>query len=185
MWWMLAGVAIQAAQGIGAAKGQAALDKIQNKQVEAYNKAVALQTARSFNEIAIQKTVLADQTAQALSAVDVQGLQLKAQRGLQAAGTDTMGASVEQNLADVDQKVADAKYLLTYNEEISDMSLNAAIQQAADTGSFSVRTEKPTTNTWGTALGNAAANFAMMAFENKARTGNFSGYTVSRNQGVT
>ena len=181
---MLAGVALQAAQGIGAAKGQAALDKISNERTRAYNKAVAVQTAKSFNEIAIQKSVLADQTAQAYVATEQQGQQVKSARGLQSAGTDTMGASVDQNLLDVDQKVADAKYTIGYNEQISDDSLNAAIQQAADTGSFSIRAEKPITNSWGAALGNAAASLAMYAFENKARTGSFTGKTVSRNQGI-
>lgn len=187
MWWMLAGVAIQAAQSIGAAKGQAKLDKIENQRIEAYNKQVSLQRAKSFNEIAIQKAVLADQTAQAYVATQQQGQQVKSARGLQSAGTDTMGASVDQNLADVDMKVADAQYTIGYNAQITDDSLNAAIQAAGDNSVFSMRSEKhvaSTANIWGSALGNAAASIAMSAAENKARTGSFTGKTVSRNQGI-
>ncbi|BEQ12900.1 putative internal virion protein A [Pseudomonas phage Ep4] len=184
MFWMLAGVALQAAQAIGAANTQKTLDKIENKRTKEYNKLVRTQAAKSFNEIAVQKSVLSAQTAQALTSVDSQGLQLKAQRGLQAAGTDTMGASVEQNLADVDMKVADAKYLLQYNEQISDLSLNAAVDQVADSATGATRIAKPVLNTWGAALGSVAGNFAVSAFENKAKTGSFMGNTASRNQGL-
>lgn len=184
MIWMLAAVALQAAQSVSASRQQAALDKVANERTKAFNKATAVQTAKSFNEIAIQKSVLAAQTANALVATDIQGQQVKSARGLQAAGTDTMGASVEQNLLDVDQKVADAKYQIGYNEQISALSLDAATDQVADTGSFSLRAEKPLLNTWGAALGNAAASGAMVLFENKAKTGTFTGKTVSRNQGI-
>jgi hypothetical protein len=185
MWWMLAGVALQAVQGIQAAKDAKVVTKAKNKQIEAYNKTVGAQTAKSFNEIALQKTYLADQTALAIDATQRQGAQLKSARGLQAAGTDTMGASVDQSLLDVDQKVSQAQSVLTYNEAVSDASLNAQAQNVADSGSFSQRPEQALSNSWAPALGNAMASLGMSLFENKAKTGSFSGATkTSRQQGI-
>ena len=185
MIWMLAAVAIQAAQGLQAAKDAKVLTKVKNKQIEAYNKSIGQQTAKSFNEIALQKAYLADQTALALNATQRQGAQLKAARGLQAAGTDTLGASVDQALLDVDQKVDEAQSVLKYNETVSDASLNAQAQNVADSGSFSQRAESPVTNAWAPALGNALANLGMSLFENKAKTGSFSGATQTEQQLIT
>jgi hypothetical protein len=182
MIWMLAGAAFSAAQQLGAARAQPYLEKAENERIAAYNKAVATQSAKAFNEIALQKTVLADQTAQALDATQRQGLQVKAQRGLQAAGTDTMGASVDQNLLDIDQKVDNAKVVLTYNENISDASLNAQAQQVADSGAGSLRAERPVSNNWGAALGNAMATVGVALFENKTRYGTYSGATPTSRQ---
>lgn len=183
MIWMLAAVALQVVQGIQASKDAKVATKAKNKQIEAYNNTVGAQTAKSFNEIALQKAYLADQTALALDATQRQGMQLKAARGLQAAGTDTMGASVDQALLDVDAQVDNAQSVLRYNEAVSDASLNAQAQQVADTGSFSQRPQEAIGNSWGPALGNAMANIGMSLFENKAKTGSFTGRT-SRQQGI-
>jgi hypothetical protein len=183
MWWMLASAGLQAAVQLGAASGQRAIDKVNNRAIEAYNKQVAAQAAKSFNELAIQKTALSDQLTVARAATEREGLQVKSARGLQAAGTDTMGASVDQALTDVDMKIAEAQATLLYNGELSDMSLNAQASQVADTAGSSLRAKKAITNNWSAVLGQAVASFGMQLFENKARTGDFSGRT-SRNQGI-
>lgn len=192
MWWTLAGPALMAAQQLGAARAQPYLDKVENERIRAYNKAVALQTAKSFNEIAVQKTVLADQVSSALVTVQRRGQEVRSQRAGQAAATDTMGTSVEQNLLDVDRQVDEAKASLTYNENISDSSLNAQAQAVADGAAFSLRAEKPVMNQWGAALGQAAATIGVAMLENKANSGSFFGkggwngtVKTGRNQGLT
>lgn len=185
MWWMLAGVALQAVQKIGANKAQAVLDKANNKRMEAYNKTVALQAAKSFNEINLQKTALTSQVQQALASTYQQGEVEKSQRGVLAAATDTMGASVEQGLLDVDLKVDQAKEALMYNASLSDASLNAQAMNVADGSGFSLKAEKPVVgNNWGAAIGEAMAEVGMSMFENKMKTGSFTGAKTSRNQGL-
>lgn len=181
MIWMLAGAALSAVSQLGAARGQAAIDKVNNKAIEAYNKNVAAQAAKSFNEIALQKTALSAQLASAQYATQREGMEIKSARGLQAAGTDTMGASVDQALLDVDMKVADAQAQLLYNGELTDASLNAQAANVADSAGFSLRTPKAISNNWGAALGQAVASFGMSLFERQAARGEVGG-KVSRNQ---
>lgn len=183
MWWMLAGAVIQANQAIGAAKVAKIDAKTQRMQVEAYNKSVATQSAKSFNQINIQKAALTAQVQEALYSTKQQGLVVQSQRGLQAAGTDTMGASVEQNLLDIDIKVDQAQNALLYNANLSDESLNAQAQAVADGVQF--RQAPPAVgNQWGAILGQTMASVGTALFENKSRTGTFFGSRTSRNQGV-
>jgi len=186
MWWMLAGAALQAGQQIGAARAQPAVDKAENEKIRAYNKAVATQAAKSFNQINVQKATLTAQVQQAIASTYAQGAVEKSQRGLTSAATDTMGASVEQGILDVDQKVDQAKSAMLYNANISDMTLNAQAESVADGSSFSLKAEKPVFNEWGAALGGAMATFGMAMLENKANTGSFTGGSpkTGRNQGL-
>lgn len=185
MWWMLAEAALKGVQAIGAQKAQRVVDKANNKRIEAYNKTVALQAAKSFNEISVQKAILTNQVQQALASTYQQAQVEKSNRGLQAAATDTMGASVDQNLLDVDLKVDEAKQALLYNANISDMSLNAQAMNVADSAGFSLKAKTPVTeNNWSAALGGAMAEFGMSLLENKVKTGSFSGQTTGRNQGA-
>lgn len=180
MIWMLAPAALSAVTQLGAARGQDAIDKVNNRAVEAYNKQVTAQAAKSFNEIALQKTALSAQIATARYALEREGQQVKSARGLQAAGTDTMGASVDQALLDVDMKVAEAQEQLLYNGTMADASLNAQAESVSDSAGFSLRAQTATPNRWSAALGQIAVDFGMRMFENKARTGTFTG----RNSGL-
>lgn len=183
MWWMLIGAAIQANQAIGAMKVAKIDAETQRMQVNAYNKAVATQSAKSFNQINLQKAALTAQVQEALYSTKQQALVAQSDRGLQAAGTDTMGASVEQNLLDVDIKVDQAQNALLYNAQLSDMSLNAQAEAVADGVQF--RPPPPQVgNTWGAALGQTMAQVGVSLFENKAKTGTFFGSRTSRNQGI-
>lgn len=179
MIWMLAGAALSAATQLGAAKTNAAIAKANNRAIDAYNKQVAAQAAKSFNEIALQKSALSAQIVSARVAVEREGMQVKSARGLQAAGTDTMGASVDQGLLDVDMKIAEAQEQLLYNGTLSEESLNAQAESVADNAAFSLRTKTPVQNNWSSILGQTVASFGMSLFENNARTGNFSGRITS------
>lgn len=183
MWWMLAGAAIQAVQGIGAAKVAKIDQKTQARQVEAYNKSVATQAAKSFNQINLQKASLTAQVQEALYSTKQQGLVAQSERGLQAAATDTMGASVEQNLLDVDMKVEQAQAALQYNAHLSDVSLNAQAEAVADGVQFKAPPPE-ILNSWGSQLGQAMANVGVSLFENKADTGSYFGTKTGRNQGL-
>jgi hypothetical protein len=180
---MLIGAAIQANQAIGAAKVAKIEAKTQKMQVDAYNKAVANQAAKSFNQINLQKASLTAQVQEALYTVEQQGLVAKSQRGLQAAGTDTYGASVEQNLLDVDLKVDQAQNALEYNATLTDMSLDAQAQAVADGVMFRPNTGQ-VQNSWSAALGGVMASVGVSLFENKAKTGTFFGSRTGRNQGI-
>lgn len=184
MWWMLIGAAIQANQAIGAAKVDKINAKTQQMAVDAYNKSVATQSAKSFNQINLQKATLTAQVQEALYSTKQQGLVLQSERGLQAAASDTMGASVEQNLLDVDLKVDQAQTALLYNANLSDESLNAQAEAVADGVQF--RTPPPDhLNQWGAILGKTMASVGVGFFENKAQTGSFFGSRTSRNQGIS
>lgn len=183
MWWMMAGAALQAGQMLGAARAQPYLDKVENERIRAYNKQVALQTAKSFNEISIQKSVLSSQVAEALVSTQRQGQQLRAARAGQAAGTDTLGASVDQNLLDVDQKVDQAKSALLYNENLTDMSLNAQAQSVADSAAGGLRAERAVSNQWGAALGQAVASIGVSLLESQANSPSAFGRGGSRGTG--
>jgi hypothetical protein len=183
MWWMLAGAAIQGVQQIGAAKIGKIDTKTKNMQIDAYNKSVATQAAKSFNQINLQKASLTAQVQQALYQTQQQGLVVQSERGLQAAATDTYGASVEQNLLDVDMKVDQAQAALRYNASLSDQSLNAQAEAVADGVLFKPPAPE-VLNNWGAALGQTMAQVGVSLFENKANTGSFFGTRTSRNQGV-
>lgn len=183
MWWMLAGAAIQGVQQIGAAKVAKIDTKTKNMQIDAYNKQVATQAAKSFNQINLQKASLTAQVQQALYTTKQQGLVAQSERGLQAAATDTYGASVEQNLLDVDIKVDQAEQALQYNARLSDESLNAQAEAVADGVLFKPQAPE-VLNNWGAALGQTMAQVGVALFENKAATGSFFGTRTSRNQGL-
>lgn len=181
MIWLLASAAFSAVKAIGAAKAEKAQAKATNQQIEAYNKATAAAAAKSFNELNVQKAVLADQTEQALFSVRRQGQQLKAERGLQAAASDTLGASVDQALLDADQQVDAASQVLLYNAQISDVSLNSQANAVADSASNALRFKVPVpSNTWSAGLGAFFGQVGTQLIANKISTGAFSG----RQQGV-
>lgn len=183
MWWMLAGAALQASQAIGATEVAKIDQKTQAIAVDAYNKSVATQSAKAFNQINLQKAALTAQVQEALYSTKQQGLVLQSERGLQAAATDTLGASVEQNLLDVDMKVDQAQVALEYNANLTDSSLNAQAQAVADGVQFRLPPQQHV-NQWGAILGKTMASVGIGLFENKAETGTFFGSRTSRNQGV-
>jgi hypothetical protein len=183
MWWMLIGAAIQANQAIGAAKVAKIDAKTKQMQVDAYNKQVAAQSAKSFNQINLQKSALTAQVQEALYSTKQRGLVVQSERGLQAAASDTLGASVEQNLLDVDLKVDQAQNALLYNAQLSDESLNAQAQAVADGVQF-VPKPPDSPNQWGAILGQTMASIGTSLFENKAKTGAFFGSGTGRNQGL-
>lgn len=184
MWWMLAGAALQANQAIGAAKVSKIDNKTERIQIEAYNKQVATQAAKSFAQINLQKAALTAQVQEALYSTKQQGLVIQSERGLQAAASDTMGASVEQGLLQVDQQVNQAQEALLYNARLTEQSLDAQTEAVADSVMFRVAPPRQA-NQWGAILGQTMASVGMSLFENKAETGTFFGSRrTGRSQGL-
>lgn len=175
MIWMLAAAGLNAVQAIGAAQKDAAQAKATNQQIEAYNKATAAQAAKSFTELSIQKAVLADQTEAALFSVQRQTMNLKSQRGLQAAASDTMGASVDQALLDAERQGDEAASTLKYNADISNESLNAQFNSVADSAAYSLKTKVAVPNVWSAALGSLMGSVGSTLIGNKMSTGSFLG----------
>lgn len=184
MIWFLAGAALSAVQGLGAARAEREQIKLNNKAAEKFNAQVATQAAKSFNDIAVQKVVLADQTEEGLAAIQRQGLQLKSDRGLQAAATDTMGRSVEQALLDADYQQGQAASALLYNTKISELELNSAAQAVADSSGMSMRTQQAVPNAWSATLGKVVGQVGSQLLANKANTGSFMGGNSAASAGA-
>lgn len=147
MIWMFAGLAAQAISG-GIQYGEDAKQQLrENENTKAYNKAVRAASAKQITEINIQRSTSRAQTAQALDAARRQGLGESSARNLEAAASDTMGASVEQNLLDVQQQLDQAEGNLNRNAEVAELSFDSQVSSTVDSASNSI---KELTNPLGT-----------------------------------
>lgn len=167
MIWMFAQLAAQAIQGSMQYQQDIKMQKLQNKADEAYNKAVRVASARQITEINLQRSAARQQTSQALDAANRQALGEQSDRGLQAAATDTMGASVEQNLADVDTQLAQVTGTLMQNAEYQELSFDSQVYNTIDSARNAVR---ELTNPLGSdyaALGQAVGSVGTSMVSNK------------------
>ena len=122
MIWMFAAAAAQMVAG-GIQYGEdAKAQKRENKNTQKYNEAVRAASARQLTEINTQRAVSRAQTAQALDAARREGMVEGSARNLQAAASDTMGVSVEQNLIDV------------LTEQVKTFSRKVAFDTESDSG---------------------------------------------------
>jgi len=139
MIWMFAQLAAQAIQGSMQYQQDIKMQKLQNKADEAYNKAVRAASARQITEINLQRTAARQQTSQALSASQSQALGEQSNRGLQAAATDTMGASVAQNLQDVNIQLDQVSSTLMQNAAYQELSFDSQVYNTIDSARNAVR----------------------------------------------
>jgi len=139
MIWMFASLAAQAVQGSLQYGRDAQEQKRQNKVDIKYNEAVRTASARQITEINLQRTAARAQTAQALDAARKQGQVETSSRNLQAAATDTMGASVDQNLQEVEVQLAAAESNLMQNAELTELSLDSSVHNTVDQARNSIR----------------------------------------------
>lgn len=147
MIWMFAAAAAQAVAG-GIQYGEnAKAQKRENKNTQKYNEAVRAATARQLAEINTQRAVSRAQTAQALDAARREGIVESSARNLQAAASDTMGASVEQNLIDVQQQLGQAEGNLTRNAEVQELAFDSSVANTVESARNSI---KELTNPLGT-----------------------------------
>ena len=139
MIWMFADAAAQMVAGGLQYAEDAKAQRRQNKADQKYNEAVRTASARQITEINTQRSVSRAQTAQALDAARRQGAGESSARNLQAAATDTMGASVEQNLQEVGVQLAAAEGNLMQNAELTELSLDSSVMNTIDQARNSIR----------------------------------------------
>lgn len=139
MIWMFAQLAAQAIQGSMQYQQDIKMQKLQNKADEAYNKAVRVATARQITEINLQRSAARQQTSQALDSANKQAMSEESDRGLQAAATDTMGASVKQNLDDVDIQLSQVSSTLMQNAAYQELSFDSQVYNTVDSARNAVQ----------------------------------------------
>lgn len=167
MIWMYAALAAKAlSSGIGYNQ-QAKEQQRQNKSTEAYNAALRAASARQLTEINIQRSVSRAQTAQALDAARRQGIGEASARNLQAAASDTMGASVEQNMRDVSQQLDQAEANLNRNAEVAELSFDSQVARTVGNTRNAIKElSNPMTTDWA-GLGSMVAQVGTAVVANK------------------
>lgn len=139
MIWMFAAAAAQMVAGSIQYGEDAKAQKRENKNTQKYNEAVRAASARQLTEINTQRAVSRAQTAQALDAARREGMAESSARNLQAAASDTMGASVEQNLIDVQQQLGQATGNLTRNAEVQELAFDSSVANTVDSARNSIK----------------------------------------------
>lgn len=176
--WMFAGLAAQSLSSSLGYGDQVKQIKAQNKADEAYNKALQAATARQLTEINLQRSAARQQTSQALDASRKQGLQEQSARGLQAAASDTMGASVDQNLADVDTQLAQVAGTLMQNAQYQELSFDSQVFNTVESARNAVRKlAQPVQTDYGM-LGQMIGSVGTQIAANKLAGKTWSGDTV-------
>ena len=139
MIWMFAGLAAQTLAGAIQYGEDVKAQLRQNDNIKEYNKAVRTSTARQLTEINMQRTVARAQTAQALDSARRQGLAESSARNLESAAADTMGASVDQSLIDVQQQLDQAEGNLMRNAEVQELSFDSAVSSTVDSAKNTIK----------------------------------------------
>lgn len=139
MIWMFAAAAAQMVSGGIQYRENVKAQKRENKNTQKYNEAVLAASARQLTEINTQRAVSRAQTAQALDAARREGIVESSARNLQAAAADTMGASVEQNLIDVQQQLGQAEGNLTRNAEVQELAFDSSVANTVDSARNSIK----------------------------------------------
>lgn len=167
MIWMFAALAAQAIAG-GIKYGEdVKQQKRDNKNTIEYNKTVRQVSARQLTEINMQRAVSRAQTAQALDAARRQGMAETSARNLESAASDTMGASVDQNLLDVQQQLDQAAGNLNRNAEIAELSFDSQVAATVDSARNSIKElSNPMGSDWA-ATGSAIGQIGTSMVANK------------------
>lgn len=139
MNWMFADAAAKMVAGGIQYRENVKAQKRENKNIQKYNEAVRAASARQLTEINTQRAVSRAQTAQALDAARREGMVESSARNLQAAASDTMGASVEQNLTDVQQQLDQAEGNLTRNAEVQELAFDSSVANTVDNARNSIK----------------------------------------------
>lgn len=186
MIWMFAGLAAQAIQAGMTAEHEAKMQSLKNDSLKAYNKQVLLSSAKQINDINLQRAATRAQTGQALDAARREAIQESSNRNLQAAATDTMGASVQQNLDDVDVQVSTAVSTLQQNQEQQELSFNSAVNRTTDEAGNSIQDLLTGAGeaTMSANLGSMVGQLGTSLAANKLNTGSFFNFSKSSQQGL-
>lgn len=180
MIWMFASLAADAIKGAMSAEHEERMQKLQNDARQAYNKQVVQSSAKQINEINLQRTASRAQTAQALDATKRQSLQMTSDRRVQAAATDTMGTSVQQNLDDVDVQLSTAQSTYMQNQAYTEEAYNSAVQKTTDSALNSLQSmlTGAGSSQWSANLGSAIGTVGTTIAANKLAGKTWDGQTI-------
>lgn len=109
MWGMVAKVAMNMVQGAQATKAAARQNVAQNKMIQQYNKKVMINTMEQVTQLNLQRAQQRQETTAALYNVGLQKQAATDAVTTQAAATETIGASVSDAVATVNQKAGQAQ----------------------------------------------------------------------------
>ena len=138
-WAVAAQVGLGLVQGSIASKQAAQQSTAANKATQAYNKQVLASSLEQVNQINIQRAQQRQQSAGALFNVRQQGLSARDQITTQAAATDTIGASVNDAVATVNQQQdqAEGSVYDQYKQAIAQSNL--MLDKVTESGTNSLR----------------------------------------------
>lgn len=138
-WAMAAQVGLNLVQGSIASKQAAQQSTAANKATQAYNKQLATSSLEQINQINMQRAVQRQQSAGALYNLSQQGLSARDQITTQAAATDTIGASVSDAVATVNQKQdqAEGSVYEQYRQAVE--QTNLMVNKVTDSGIRNLR----------------------------------------------
>lgn len=175
MIWMFAAAAAQMVSGGIQYRENVKAQKRENKNTQKYNEAVLAASARQLTEINTQRAVSRAQTAQALDAARREGIVESSARNLQAAASDTMGASVEQNLIDVQQQLGQAEGNLTRNAEVQELAFDSSVANTVDNARNSIKELSNSLGTDWAGLGSIVGQVGTSIAANKLAGKNWDG----------
>ena len=179
MIWTFAAAAAQMVAG-GIQYGEnAKAQKRENKNTQKYNEAVRAASARQLTEINTQRAASRAQTAQALDAARREGMVESSARNLQAAASDTIGASVEQNLIDVQQQLGQATGNLTRNAEVQELAFDSSVANTVDSARNSIKELSNPLGTDWAGLGSIVGQVGTSIAANKLAGKNWDGTEAS------
>lgn len=138
-WGMAAQVGLGLVQGSIASKQAAQQSTAQNKATQAYNQKVLYSSLEQVNQLNMQRAQQRQASAGALFNVRQQGMSARDQITTQAAATDTIGASVNDAVATVNQQQdqAEGSVYDQYRQAVEQSNL--MLHKITDSGTNSLR----------------------------------------------
>lgn len=136
-WYVVAAqVGMGLLNGVQSSKAASNQSVAQNKMIQSYNSKVMAETLEQVTQINLERAQSRQQTTAALYNAGLQGQSARDQITAQAAGTDTIGASVQDAISTVNQKQSQAAGTAVdqYQRAIdqSNLMLQKTIQQGSN-----------------------------------------------------
>lgn len=157
-WGMAAQVGLSLVQGSIASKQAAEQSAAVNKATQAYNQKVLYSSLEQVNQLNMQRAQQRQASAGALFNVRQQGMSARDQITTQAAATDTIGASVNDAVATVNQQQDQAEGTVYDQYKQAVQQSNLMLNKITDSGINSLR--DPTADTSKQVMDNAIVGAA-------------------------
>ena len=138
MWWVVAAMAAKAVLGAGS----------EMKASKAQNTAAMTQLAKGVTQINLNRTASRQRTAQALYNTQLQADQVRSQIGLQAAASDTIGASVQDAVSTVNVQEDRQTSSINKQQAQTEEQLRLQVDRAIDDTSARMDWESGSDKLW-------------------------------------